>query len=139
MRPATVFDIQIPAKRSIRVREYAGSGTAVVFLHGLLDSSEGWHQVASRSQRTCFCVDLPGFGGSTCPPYERIGSYARDVGHAIDELGLDRFVLVGHSFGGAVATALTEQRAHHVAPLLRNPPARYGRIHLPALGSIPRL
>src|SRR4051794_695653 len=118
MRPATVFDIQIPAKRSIRVREYAGSGTAVVFLHGLLDSSEGWHQVASRPQRPCFCVDLPGFGGSTCPPYERIGSYARDVGHAIDELGLDRFVLVGHSFGGAVAPPPAEERPPPGAALL---------------------
>src|SRR4051794_12626325 len=137
MRPATVFDIQVPAKRSIRVREYAGSGTAVVFLHGLLDSSEGWHQVASRSKRPCFCVDLPGFGGSTCPPYERIGSYARDVGHAIDQLGLDRFVLVGHSFGGAVATALAEQRPDQVASLLLIAPAGYGRIALAELASTP--
>src|SRR3954454_9891632 len=137
MRRATVLDIQIPAKRSIRVREYAGTGTAVVFLHGLLDSSEGWHQVASRSQRPCFCIDLPGFGVSTCPPYERIGSYARDVGQAIDELGLDRFVLVGHSFGGAVATALTEHRPHQVASLLLIAPAGYGRIRLAELASIP--
>jgi pimeloyl-ACP methyl ester carboxylesterase len=105
----------------------------------LLDSSEGWHEVAARSERPCFCIDLPGFGGSTCPPYERIGSYARDVGHAIDGLGLDRFVLVGHSFGGAVATALTEQRPQQVASLLLIAPAGYGRIRLAELASIPGL
>jgi pimeloyl-ACP methyl ester carboxylesterase len=137
LRLATVLDLHIAAKRRIRVREYAGTGTPVVFLHGLLDSSEGWHQVASRSERPCYCIDLPGFGGSTCPPYERIGSYARDVGQAVDELGLDRFVLVGHSFGGAVATALTEQRPHQVASLLLIAPAGYGRIRLAELASVP--
>src|SRR5690349_13506861 len=137
MRLANVLDLQITSKRRIRVREYAGTGTPIVFLHGLLDSSEGWHQVAGRSERPCYCVDLPGFGGSSCPPYERVGSYARDVGHAIDELGLDRFVLVGHSFGGAVATALAEQRPDQVASLLLIAPAGYGRIRLAELASIP--
>jgi pimeloyl-ACP methyl ester carboxylesterase len=140
MRLRTVRDIQIPAKRRIRVREYAGGGdTPVVFLHGLLDTSEGWHEVATRSGRACYSIDLPGFGGSSCPPYERIASYARDVGHAIDQLGLDRFVLVGHSFGGAVATALTEQRPAQVASLLVIAPAGYGRIRLAELASIPGL
>src|SRR5215212_9575588 len=137
MRPTTVRDVQIPAHRRIRVREYPGSGTPVVLLHGLLDTSEGWHDVASRSERSCYSIDLPGFGGSTCPPYERIASYARDVGLAIDGLGLERFVLVGHSFGGAVASALTEQRRHQVASLLLIAPAGYGRIRLAELASIP--
>ena len=42
-----VRDLQIPAtRRQMRVREYPGHGTPVVYLHGLLDSSEGWHEVA---------------------------------------------------------------------------------------------
>ena len=137
MRLGTVRDLQIPAKRRIRVRQYAGEGVPVVFLHGLLDTSEGWHEVASRSERPCYAIDLPGFGGSTCPRYERVGRYARDVWHAIDELGLDRFVLVGHSFGGAVATAVTEQRPHQVASLMLIAPAGYGRIGLAELASTP--
>jgi pimeloyl-ACP methyl ester carboxylesterase len=137
MRLATVSDLRIPAKRRVRVREYAGSGTPVVLLHGLLDSSEGWHEVAARSERPCYAIDLPGFGGSTCPPYERIASYARDVGHALDALGLERYVLVGHSFGGAVATALAEQRPDDVAALLLIAPAGYGRIALAELAAAP--
>jgi pimeloyl-ACP methyl ester carboxylesterase len=137
MRLATVHDLELPSKRRVRVREYAGSGAPVVLLHGLLDSSEGWHSVASRSERHCFAVDLPGFGGSTCPPYDRIGRYARDVGQALDALGLDRYVLVGHSFGGAVATALVEQRPHEVAGLLLIAPVGYGRIGLAELASQP--
>ena len=119
------------------MREHPGTGTPVVMLHGLLDSSEGWDEVAGRSRRPCFAVDLPGFGGSTCPRYERIGSYARDVGRALDRLGLERFVLVGHSFGGAVATALTEQRPDQVASLVLVAPAGYGRIALAELAAGP--
>src|SRR4051794_1154052 len=137
MRLATVTDLHLPAKRRVRVREYSGSGTPVVFLHGLLDSSEGWHEVAARSARPCYAIDLPGFGGSTCPPYERIASYARDVGQALDQLGLDRYVLVGHSFGGAVASALAEQRPDDVAALLLIAPAGYGRIALAELAATP--
>ena len=137
MRLANVRDLELPSKRRIRVREYPGSGTPVVLLHGLLDSSEGWHSVAGRSERPCFAIDLPGFGGSTCPPYDRIGRYARDVGQALDVLELDRYVLVGHSFGGAVATALCEQRPDEVAGLLLIAPVGYGRIGLAELASQP--
>jgi pimeloyl-ACP methyl ester carboxylesterase len=137
MRLATVRDIEVLSKRRIRVREYPGSGTPVVMLHGLLDTSEGWHDVAVRSDRHCFAVDLPGFGGSTAPPYERISSYARDVARALDGLGLERYVLVGHSFGGAVATALAEQRPDHVAALVLVAPAGYGRIGLAEFASKP--
>src|SRR4051812_34975591 len=137
MRLATVTDVQLPSKRSVRVREYPGSGTPVVLLHGLLDSSEGWHEVAGRSERQCYAIDLPGFGGSTCPPYERIASYARDVGQTLDRLGLGRYVLIGHSFGGAVATALPEQRPEDVAALVLIAPAGYGRIVLAELAATP--
>jgi len=130
MRLAAVRDVELAPKRRIRAREHAGEGTPVVYLHGLLDSSEGWDEVATRSGRPGFAIDLPGFGGSTCPRYERIASYARDVGRAVDGLGLDRFTLVGHSFGGAVATALTEQRPDQVASLVLAAPAGYGRIAL---------
>ena len=134
---AAVHDVELAPKRLVRVREYEGTGTPVVMLHGLLDSSEGWHEVASRSERHCYAIDLPGFGGSTCPRYERIASYARDVGRALDSLGLDRFVLVGHSFGGAVATALTEQRPDQVGGLVLMAPAGYGRIALAELAARP--
>lgn len=137
MRLPTVRDLEVTAKRRIRVREYPGSGTPVVLLHGLLDSSEGWHHVALQSERPCFAFDLPGFGGSTCPPYERVSSYARDVARALDRLGLDRYVLVGHSFGGAVATALCEQRPQQVAALVLVSPAGYGRIALAELAATP--
>lgn len=137
MRLTAVRDVELAPKRRIRAREYCGEGTPVVYLHGLLDSSEGWHETATRSPRPSLALDLPGFGGSTCPRYERIGSYARDVGRALDELGADRFVLVGHSFGGAVATALTEQRPDQVASLVLVAPAGYGRIGLAEFAARP--
>ena len=137
MRPSAVHDVELGPKRRIRAREYDGSGTPVVYLHGLLDSSEGWDDVAGRSDRHSFALDLPGFGGSTCPRYERVASYARDVGRALDELGLERYVLVGHSFGGAVATALTEQRTDQVAALVLAAPAGFGRIAIAEFAARP--
>ena len=137
MRLTAVHDVELGPKCRIRAREYGGDGTPVVYLHGLLDSSDGWHEVATRSDRPSFAIDLPGFGGSTCPRYERIASYARDVGRALDELGVERFTLVGHSFGGAVATALTEQRPDQIAALALVAPAGFGRIALAELAARP--
>jgi pimeloyl-ACP methyl ester carboxylesterase len=137
MRLSAVHDVELGPKCRIRAREYEGSGTPVVYLHGLLDSSEGWHDVATRSGRRSYALDLPGFGNSTCPRYERIASYARDVGRALDELELDRYVLVGHSFGGAVSTAICEQRPEQVAALVLAAPAGYGRIAIAEFAARP--
>jgi pimeloyl-ACP methyl ester carboxylesterase len=80
----------------------------IIFLHGFPESHRTWrHQLADLSQ-DYFVVapDQRGFGASDKP--EGVESYETDriVADLIalaDALGIDRFTLVGHDWGGAAA------------------------------------
>ncbi|MGH8446687.1 MAG: alpha/beta fold hydrolase [Solimonas sp.] len=100
---------------SIRVDDFdmhyveAGSGPPLVLVHGLGGSHLDWeHQIAHFSRRfRVIAPDLRGFGdsGSGRRVYS-IRRLARDVAGLLAQLGIDRFLLIGHSMGGAVAQQL---------------------------------
>jgi pimeloyl-ACP methyl ester carboxylesterase/uncharacterized membrane protein YbhN (UPF0104 family) len=76
----------------------------LVLLHGQPGSPADWHQVAERLPALLHAVaaDRPGYGSSQLPA----GGFAANARIVIDDLdkrGIDRAVLVGHSFGGGVA------------------------------------
>jgi pimeloyl-ACP methyl ester carboxylesterase len=81
--------------------------------------------------------DLPGFGYSDVPSLGSIAGYARDIAEGLAMLGVERFTLVGHSLGGAVAAALAELIPDKVAGLVLLAPAGFGRIRLAEAVSIP--
>lgn len=73
-----------------------------------------------RRERRAVALELRGHGGSD-PPADgdhSIGGYRADVASCADALGLDRFVLVGHSMGAAVAAAYAADNASRVAGLV---------------------
>jgi pimeloyl-ACP methyl ester carboxylesterase len=123
--------------RRIAARVWTGDGTPVVLLHGVLDSSEGWTAFCRSTSRPCVAIDLGGFGDSDLPRRPSFAGYADDVVSAIDELVDDDFVLVGHSFGGAVATVVAERLAERVRALVLLSPAGFGRIPLAEAISMP--
>jgi pimeloyl-ACP methyl ester carboxylesterase/uncharacterized membrane protein YbhN (UPF0104 family) len=78
----------------------------LVLLHGQPGSPADWHQVAERlpAGLRAVAADRPGYGSSHLPP----GGFAANARAVIDDLdarGIDRAVLVGHSFGGGVAVS----------------------------------
>lgn len=112
-----------------RSREVAGQGdVTLVFVHGLMASSESWRRVivAASGGRPAIAVDLPGFGYSARPwPYDY--SYAAQAARLLGFLEyrrIARWVLVGNSLGGATALAAAAARPERVAALvLVNPPS----------------
>ncbi|MFC9970498.1 alpha/beta fold hydrolase [Spirillospora sp. NPDC127200] len=94
---------------------------ALVLIHGLAGSVHWWDPLVpmlSRSHRV-IRIDLLGHGRSAKPAG---GGYAipeqgRRVGEALDRLGVRQAAVVGHSTGGAVATALAERRRDLVTAL----------------------
>lgn len=99
-----------------------GDGPAVVFLHSLAGNSGQWAAQLQhvRATRRGVAIDLRGHGRSA-PPQGReygIGIQASDVAAAADALELDRFALVGHSFGAGVALEYAAAHPDRVTHLL---------------------
>jgi haloacetate dehalogenase len=89
----------------------AGSGPAVLLLHGFPQTHLMWRSVAPllTSSFTVICADLPGYGRSGIPvsspdhgPYSK-RSMARRMVLMMDRLGFKRFSVAGHDRGGRVA------------------------------------
>jgi len=138
LRTAQIEDLRISAERRLRVRSWPGSGRPLVLLHGLLDDSEGWVQLALDTHRPCIAIDLPGFGGSDLPLRPRLSSYADAICEGLQELDVRACTLVGHSLGGGVATAVAE-RCDEVTSLALIAPAGFGHIRLAEAVALPGL
>jgi len=86
-----------------------GSGPKVALLHGLGGSAANWGAVAgplARSHRV-LVPDLPGHGGSPRPARGAdVGWFSDAVAEALREVGCERALVAGHSFGGQVALRL---------------------------------
>ena len=94
---------------------------ALVLIHGLGGSTRWWDRVVpmlAASYRV-IRLDLLGHGQSAKPAGGgyAIPDQARRVGQALDRLGVRHAIMVGHSTGGYVATALAEQRGDLVTAL----------------------
>src|ERR1035437_2659860 len=131
--------------RKLSVLTWEGHGAPLVLLHGFLDDATGWKGLGQATHRPCYAINLSGFDGSSCPTRNRISAYAEDVVEALGLLGLKEFTLVGHSFGGAVATAVAEKMPDQVSALALLAPAGFGRFaladfaHLPVVKNLVRL
>jgi pimeloyl-ACP methyl ester carboxylesterase len=108
--------------------ERVGAGPAVVLLHGWPGSRHDYDDVASLlvSDADLVAPDLRGFGDSDrhdAPPeaYSAHGQAASVLG-LIDELGLDRPILVGYDVGSRVAQAIAAARPHAIRALVLSPP-----------------
>lgn len=85
--------------------EETGSGTPLVLLHGNPGSSHVWRKVLPRlGDGRLLAPDLIGMGRSGKPDIAySFADHARYLDAWFDALGLDRVVLIGHDWGGALA------------------------------------
>lgn len=88
----------------------------ILFLHGVGGGARMFGPQLDHFGRDwrAIALDMPGYGGSTPLPLVTIDALAGTLAGFIDELSLDRPVLVGHSLGGMVVQRLL-QRAPDVA------------------------
>jgi len=98
-----------------------GRGEPIVLLHGWGASSQSLQPVAASltETRRVLTVDLPGFGWSQPPP-EAWGSrqYADHVVALLDQVGIGRAAILGHSNGGRVAIQIAAAHPARVSQLL---------------------
>jgi pimeloyl-ACP methyl ester carboxylesterase len=84
----------------------AGSGPAVVLIHGMVNSSRHWEDVALRlaGSHRVVAPDLIGHGDSATPRGDySLGAHAATIRDLLTTIGVERATIVGHSLGGGVA------------------------------------
>jgi pimeloyl-ACP methyl ester carboxylesterase len=88
---------------------------ALVFLHGQPGSGADWQQVTRLlpAHWHTVAVDRPGYGSNPLPA-AGFAANAHDVFAQMDSRGIQRAVLVGHSYGGGVALAAASLAPHRV-------------------------
>jgi len=99
----------------------AGSGPAVLLLHGYAETSRMWRPLIPKlaSTFTVIAPDLPGIGGSGIPKDGLdMARAARRVHALIKGLGIERAVVVGHDIGLMVAYAYAAQFPAEVEKLV---------------------
>jgi 4,5:9,10-diseco-3-hydroxy-5,9,17-trioxoandrosta-1(10),2-diene-4-oate hydrolase len=114
---------------------HAGSGPPLLLIHGLLGYSFSWRfNFSALSEiREVFAPDLLGTGFSDRPRDLDCSSEAcaRRTLHLMDEVGADRFDLVGTSHGGGVAVMVATIAPERVRKLVLvapvNPWSRHGQ------------
>jgi len=119
----------------------AGSGPAIVLLHGLLGYSFSWRHAIPILARnaTVFAPDMPGAGLSDCGTNLdcRLLSAASRVLEFMDAVEISSCDLVGSSYGGTTAAIVAERAPDRVRSLIlvspANPWSRNGRKRLTLL------
>jgi pimeloyl-ACP methyl ester carboxylesterase len=120
--PATESMIDLPFG-PCHVRTSGRGGPPVLLVHGVLVDSTVWDRVAPELARHRLVIqpDLP-IGAHDVPAVRRDELGPEQVADALvvllDELGIDRAVVMGSDTGGAIAQILTARHPDRVAALV---------------------
>src|SRR5215207_10850346 len=97
-----------------------GQGAPLVLIHGFPLDHHLWDELVPLLEDTFDVIlpDLRGFGDSTTvdSPYS-MDDYASDIAGLLDELGIRKAAIVGHSMGGYVALAFARLYPERVSGL----------------------
>ena len=101
-------------------KQYGSSGEPVFILHGIFGMLDNWHNIAKKlsEQYTVYTIDARNHGQS---PHSDVMSYqvmAEDIIELGDDLGINRFILIGHSMGGKTAMWAANQFPERISQLV---------------------
>jgi pimeloyl-ACP methyl ester carboxylesterase len=109
------------------------NGKPVVMLHGMSSSGDNYRETmyAFSESRWLIAPDIPGFGQSEETEPYTITHLVEWLAAFRDVLDLPPMDLVGHSFGGALATSFALSYPEDVASLLLSAPALLAGVAYP--------
>jgi pimeloyl-ACP methyl ester carboxylesterase len=118
----------------------AGSGPAIVLVHGLFDDSVTWRKVIPVLARshTVIAPDLFGHGESDAPPHAdySLEGHAGTLRDMLEVLGHRRVTIVGHSLGGGIAMSFAYRYPGRVDRLALISSGGFGREVHPVLRAL---
>lgn len=102
-----------------------GSKTPVLMVHGLGAGLGIWVMNIKElcKDRPVYTFDLLGFGRSSRPDFDEDPKSVEDafvssIEDTVIGLGLDKFIIIGHSFGGYLSYAYAIKHTQHVKSLI---------------------
>ena len=102
-------DVPLPGGRSLRIREWPGSGPPLLLVHGFLGSRTSWGDLPARLGSVhSVAVDLPGHGvsdGGLTPAELAVPRVARLLAELQDRVFERPAAWLGYSMGGRIALA----------------------------------
>ncbi|MGH2959258.1 MAG: alpha/beta fold hydrolase [Solirubrobacterales bacterium] len=114
------------AQGPIHYVETVGEGTPIVFIHGMPGNCRDFDRVrAELKGRHTIAFDRPGYAWSEGKPQE-FGKQLDAIVEAAGTLGVERAVVVGHSFGGLATLGLAIRKPAFVDSMLLLAPAAGG-------------
>lgn len=106
---------------AVRYRR-AGSGPAVLLLHGTTSSLEHFDRASAILQDSFDVIrpDLPGFGltGARADRDYRIGTYAATMARFMEQLKIPRYAVAGNSLGGNIAWNMALDQPNSIQALV---------------------
>jgi pimeloyl-ACP methyl ester carboxylesterase len=102
-----------------------GEGKPLLILHGWGVSSKLWEKIMEGiTNRKVICPDIPGFGESDTPKEAwNVSKYASWLKAFVNELDLDYFDVIAHSFGGRIMIKFLQNNQSMVNKLILHGPA----------------
>jgi pimeloyl-ACP methyl ester carboxylesterase len=134
--PSGGLDLSLPGDDvRLAATRWPGHGSPVVLLHGLASQRRFWNLVVPHlAGLPVVALDQRGHGDSDRPPDGyALETVAGDVATAMDALGWSRAVVVGHSWGGAVAATFASRHPERCLAVVAvdggfsSPPAGFDR------------
>ncbi|HYE52377.1 MAG TPA: alpha/beta fold hydrolase [Azospirillaceae bacterium] len=112
----------------------------LLVLHGLFGSARNWQQLARRfaAGRKVWALDLRNHGGSPWSDAMGYPDMAADLARFLDDRGIGRAAVLGHSMGGKAAMALALTRPERVERLVVADiaPVAYTHTHAPYVAAM---
>jgi pimeloyl-ACP methyl ester carboxylesterase len=105
----------------IQLVVWEGKGKEILCVHGITANSRFWNCLASAlaPHHRLIAMDLRGRGLSDKPPTGySIKHHCKDIAAVMDDLGLERPVLMGHSLGAFISLVFAAQYPERVDRLI---------------------
>lgn len=83
-----------------------GDGTPVIILHGLFGSLDNWQTISKKISEhgyKVYTVDQRNHGKSPHTSLHTYSEMAKDLAHFMDNMNLQKSIIIGHSMGGKTA------------------------------------
>ncbi len=107
---------------AIALEEFGEGGIPILLVHGMAGDSGFWRSTvaALSTPRRLIIPELRGHGRSVLPVDgdHAIASHASDMLRVLDQLDVERCIVVGHSFGASIAIEMARMAPTRVAGLV---------------------